>query len=69
MLLIFTEYIQIYLYFLLKNQYKNYDYNQNIESVYGMNNFYTVFCYPLNPKKLSFSIVLSICITVKIFYF
>ena len=49
MLLIFTEYIQIYLYFLLKNQYKNYDYNQNIESVYSTNNFYTVFCYPLNP--------------------
>lgn len=69
MLLIFTEYIQNDLYFLLKNQYKNYDYNQNIESVYSVNNFYTVFYNPLNPKKLSFSIVLSICITVKIFYF
>lgn len=69
MFLIKSEYIQIYLYFLLKNTYKNYDYNQNIESVYGVNNFYTVFCYPLNPKKLSFSIVLRIYITVKIFYF
>ena len=48
MFLIKSEYIQIYLYFLLKNTYKNYDYNQNIESVYGVNNFYTVFCYPLN---------------------